>query len=211
MLHVKLKKQLPHFTLDVAFEVKNEIVVLSGPSGAGKSTILHNISGLAHPDEGEIALNDAQFFKDKRSLMPIQKRQIGYVFQDYALFPHMTVWNNVAYAMKNEDFSKQLLQELGIIHLINKYPHEISGGEKQRVALARALATEPKLLLLDEPFSALDDDTRARSHEELLRVHELWKIPVILVTHSKEEARKLADRVLHMTEGTINKVETINK
>ncbi|HLQ72792.1 MAG TPA: ATP-binding cassette domain-containing protein [Bacillota bacterium] len=211
MLFVDIEKQLPHFLLRATLQVNNEIVVLSGPSGAGKSSILNSIAGLTSPDSGTISLNETLLYEENKTDLPIQKRHIGYVFQDYALFPHMTVWKNIAYAIKDESFIKQLLQELGINHLTDKYPHEISGGEKQRVALARAIAAEPKLLLLDEPFSALDDDTRTRSHEQLIHIHKRWRIPIILVTHSKDEARKLAHRVLHMKDGTIYRTEQIKE
>lgn len=115
----------------------------------------------------------------------------------------MTVWKNISYGMKNETFAKDFMRELQIEHLANKYPSEISGGEKQRVALVRAIATEPDALLLDEPFSALDDHTRIKSHEELLRIHQLWRIPIILVTHNREEAEKLGDRILYLENGKL--------
>ncbi|WP_284140649.1 ATP-binding cassette domain-containing protein [Virgibacillus sp. LDC-1] len=205
MLEVEIKKQLSHFELQATFTVKNEIVVLFGPSGAGKTTILHSIAGITKADQGIIRLHDSVLFHSEQKIaVPIQRRKIGYLFQDYALFPHMTVWKNIAYGMKNETLAKQVIKELTIDHLIAQYPHQISGGEKQRVALARALATEPDLLLLDEPFSALDDKTRLRSHEELLRLHTLWQIPIIMVTHSHEEALKLGNRVLYVEHGTLH-------
>lgn len=204
MLTVDIKKRLAHFELAVDFTVaKDEIVVLFGPSGSGKTTILNCIAGLAKANIGFIKLNDQLVFDSPKLHIPIQQRNIGYLFQDYALFPHLTVWKNIAYGMKSKAFAVELMKELRIDHLKEQYPHEISGGEKQRVAIARALATEPALLLLDEPFSALDDDTRDRSHEELLRLHQLWKIPIILVTHSHAEAEKLGNRILYLSDGKL--------
>lgn len=203
MLDVQIEKQLNHFVLDVSFQVKNEIIALFGPSGAGKTSILQCIAGLSRLDQGHIRLNNRLLSKNNQIVVPIQQRKIGYLFQSYALFPHKTVWDNIAYGMKSEQFAKQLMAELGITHIQNAYPHTISGGEKQRVAIARAIATEPDVLLLDEPFSALDDDTKNRGHEELLRIHTLWKIPVILVTHSHVEAEKLASNILYIHEGTL--------
>lgn len=202
MLTVDIQKKRSHFHLKMRFTAANEMIVLFGPSGSGKTTILHCIAGLSQPDSGTIRLNDTTFF-DGKPLVPIQKRNIGYLFQDYALFPHMTVWKNISYGMKNETFAKDFMKELQIEHLANKYPSEISGGEKQRVALVRAIATEPDALLLDEPFSALDDHTRIKSHEELLRIHQLWRIPIILVTHNREEAEKLGDRILYLENGKL--------
>lgn len=202
MLHVNIEKELSHFILDVEFTVQQEIVVLFGASGSGKTTILDSIAGLQKPSHGLIKLHDRVLFDGKNNIsVPIQHRKIGYVFQDYALFPHLTVWENIAYGMKNKTFAIQLLNELQIDHLKQQYPNEISGGEKQRVALARALATEPQLLLLDEPFSALDDATRQTSHHQLLRLHDLWKIPIIVVTHNHIEAEKLSNRILYLEHG----------
>lgn len=203
MLSVDMQKDLSHFELNVQFNVDSEIVILFGPSGSGKTTVLNGIAGLTKLSGGCIGLNDTVFFEDGKSLVPVQKRKVGYLFQDYALFPHMTVWKNIMYGMKKESFAKKVIEQLKIKHLINQFPHQISGGEKQRVAIARALATEPDLLLLDEPFSALDEETKLKSHDELLRVFKLWRIPIIMVTHNYEEAKKLGDRILFIQEGEI--------
>lgn len=209
MLDVSIQKRLDHFELDVSFQVQNEIIVLTGASGAGKTSILQAIAGLAIPDNGIIMLNGKEFFNGKKNFLPTRSRNIGYLFQDYALFPHMTVERNIHYGIHKITTEttvliiEQLLEVLGIHHLLNKYPHQISGGEKQRVALARALATKPDILLLDEPLSALDEETRLDCQEELLRLHDLWEIPFIVVTHSRSEAEKLGDRVLHLKKGLI--------
>src|SRR5690625_3323604 len=160
MLTVHIKKQLSHFTLNVQFTVKEEIAVLFGPSGSGKTTILNCIAGLTKMNDGCIKLYDRLLNQNGKILIPVQERKIGYLFQDYALFPHKTVWENIAYGMKRETFTRSLMSQLKISHLAHKYPHEISGGEKQRVAFIRAMATEPELLLLDEPFSALDEQSK---------------------------------------------------
>jgi len=201
MLTVRIQKQLTHFTLHTQFQVDEEIVVLFGPSGSGKTTILNCIAGLTKPEDGSITLNDRTFFESGKTYIPTQGRNVGYLFQDYALFPHMTVWNNIIYGMRNEGLAKQFMNDLQIGYLKDQFPHQISGGEKQRVAITRAIATEPDLLLLDEPFSALDEDTRKRCHEELLRIHKQWRIPTILVTHNREEAKQLADRILYLEDG----------
>lgn len=203
MLSVSMYKELSHFPLELDFSMSSEIIVLFGPSGSGKTTVLNCLSGITTPDAGSIRLNRKVLYEKAGKNTSIQHRHIGYVFQDYALFPHMTVLKNITYAMKSMDLVGKIMQELHITHLRGQYPHQISGGEKQRVSLARALATEPELLLLDEPFSALDEETRAKSHDELLRLHDLWKIPVILVTHHWEEAKKLGDRILFMEKGKI--------
>lgn len=203
MLHVQLYKSLAHFSIDVEFTVGNEIISLFGPSGSGKTTILNCIAGLSKAERGIIQWSDEVFFQNGKVLLPTQNRKIGYLFQDYALFPHMTVWKNIAYGMKSEAFAQNLMRELHIEHLTEKYPHQISGGEKQRVAITRALATEPEILLLDEPFSALDETNRFKSHEELLRIHQQWQIPIILVTHNHEEAKKLSNRILYMQDGKL--------
>ena len=208
MLEVNINKRLSHYDLEVDFTVGNEILVLFGPSGSGKTTILHSIAGLTKPDEGSIKLETKTFFESPDNYLPVQDRNVGLLFQDYALFPHMTVGNNIRYGMKRKEEGHsvvldQLLQVLGIQQLLPKYPHQISGGEKQRVALARALATEPSILLLDEPLSALDKQTRIECQDELIRLHSIWKIPFIIVTHDMEEAEKLGDRILFLDRGKI--------
>lgn len=204
MLTVNFKKKLDNFELDMDFSMEDEIVALIGPSGSGKTTLLNCIAGITHPDAGIISLNGSIFFEEGQKPLKIQKRRTGYLFQDYALFPHLSVEGNMLYGTKRgSDLSHitELSKLLGIAGLLDKYPHQISGGEKQRVALARALAAKPDILLLDEPFSALDDDTRARCQEELHRIHERWKIPVIFVTHLKADAEKLADRIIKVDQG----------
>ena len=151
---------------------------------------------------------DKPSYCENEKPLPTQQRNIGYLFQDYALFPHMTVEKNIAYGVKKmnaEERIEQLVSTLGINHLQRKYPHQISGGEKQRVALARALATEPSLLLLDEPLSALDSKTRLECQDELQRLHEMWRIPFIIVTHDMQEAEKLGDKIIFLESGLITK------
>jgi molybdate transport system ATP-binding protein len=207
MLKAAITKKLHHFTLEVQFSVRKEIVVLFGPSGSGKTTILNALAGLVHPDNGEINLNGITFFEHGRKSLPIQKRKIGYLFQDYALFPHLTVEKNIYYGFKKQqnqihlETIQVLIEDLGIKHLLSKYPKQISGGEQQRVSLTRALATKPELLLLDEPFSALDNKTRLLSQEQLLTLHQKWKIPILLVTHNLEEAERLGNRILFIEKG----------
>ncbi|MGN7386517.1 ATP-binding cassette domain-containing protein [Sporosarcina sp. SAFN-015] len=208
MLEVNITIRLSHYDLEVDFSVGNEILVLFGPSGSGKTTILHSIAGLTKPNEGSIKLGSKPFFESPNNYLPVQARNVGLLFQDYALFPHMTVENNIRYGMKRKEEGHsvvldELLQVLGIQPLLRKYPHQISGGEKQRVALARALATEPSILLLDEPLSALDKQTRIECQDELIRLHDIWKIPFIIVTHDVEEAEKLGDRILFLDRGKI--------
>ncbi|MFK2827037.1 ATP-binding cassette domain-containing protein [Bacillus sp. B190/17] len=214
MLEVQIQKKLDHFLLDIEWKMDDEILVLFGPSGSGKTTILNSIAGLTNPDSGSIQLNNLSFFNTDRESLPPQKRKIGYLFQDYALFPHMTVEKNIAYGAKKQKngspspLIEQLLSILGIKHLLKKYPHQISGGEKQRVALARAFATEPSILLLDEPLSALDQDTRIECQNELLRLHVMWRIPFIIVTHDMNEAKKLGDTILFLEKGKV--IKTVN-
>jgi molybdate transport system ATP-binding protein len=213
MLEVQIEKKLPHFLVDVNLTVEDEILVLVGPSGSGKTTILNAIAGLDHPDAGRIILNGQTFFCENEKPLPTQQRNIGYLFQDYALFPHMTVEKNIGYGVKKMNAREpieQLVNTLGINHLQRKYPHQISGGEKQRVALARALATEPSLLLLDEPLSALDSKTRLECQDELKRLHEIWKIPFIIVTHDMQEAEKLGDKIIFLESGLIAKAIDYN-
>lgn len=207
MLSVDLSKRLPDFTLEVAFQVRDEILVLFGPSGSGKSMTLRMVAGLERPDRGEIRLDGRDLFSSARGVdLPPRRRRCGLLFQSLALFPHMDVARNVRYGAARGDPEaearlRHLLDTFSIGHLARRYPAELSGGEQQRVALARALMAEPAALLLDEPFSALDYDARQMVYHELLRAHDLWRIPFVLVTHERPEAERLADRILLLRQG----------
>lgn len=197
-------------TIDVELECKPGITCIMGPSGAGKSTILAVLAGLVAPERGKVVLGDATWFdRDKNIDVPVHHRRLSYMFQNLALFPHMNARHNVEYGMSDvpKDVRTQkaleLLARVGVKHLANRRPRTFSGGEAQRVALARAIARTPKLLLLDEPFSALDRDLRAQL-VSLVRdfVAEL-KVPLVHVTHSVSEARTLADRVVVIEKGRL--------
>ena len=216
ILKAHFKRKLPTFDLEVDISLRNGILALVGPSGAGKTTILQCVAGLQTPSWGEININNKVIFSAENGInISIRNRRIGYVFQDYALFPHMTVEKNVMYGKpKKENIPNKVLtvsnvlDMLKIEHLRHRYPNQISGGEKQRVALARALMTEPELLLLDEPLSALDHDTRRTLQQELLKIQAQWQIPFILVTHDVQEAEMLGDQIIKLDRG---KQETMNK
>lgn len=209
MVRVHFMKKLPTYDLEVDFSLEDHILAIVGPSGAGKTTVLQCIAGLQTPTRGEIVLkNKAVFSSQERINVPVRKRRIGYVFQDYALFPHMTIEKNILYGKPKKENSShkalglaEILEVLKIEHLRQRYPSQISGGEKQRVALARALMTEPELLLLDEPLSALDQDTRALLQQELLKVQSQWQIPFIVVTHDALEAEILGDQIVRIDKG----------
>lgn len=204
MLYVDIKKHLPGFTLDVQFSVENNIAVLFGPSGCGKTTTLRCIAGLIKPDAGEITNNGKILFSSAAKIfVPANHRRVSYMFQEYALFPHLNVKKNIWYGVKRHDQTAenlytQLLELLHIEHLTGRFPDKLSGGEKQRVALARALMAEPEILLLDEPLSALDEDTRCQLQIELKRIQKLWNIPFVLVTHDRNEAKALGDKVIFL-------------
>ena len=206
MLTVRATRRLPDFTLDVDFAVRDEILVLFGPSGAGKTMTLRMIAGLERPDEGEIRLDGRVLYsRDRRVWVPPRARRCGFVFQDAALFPHMDVTGNVLYGARANGETRprleRLLETFRIGHLAGRYPSELSGGEAQRVALARALMTDPDVLLLDEPFSSLDADTRRAVQDEVAAAHQTWRIPFVFVTHDRAEAERLGDRMLFLRQG----------
>lgn len=191
------------FMLDVNFEIENELVVLFGPSGSGKTTLFKCISGIVEPDNGIISVgNNIYYDKDKRINLPVQKRNLGYVFQNDTLFPHMNVRKNIECGLKNWDKGKrekrfmEMLDLLNIEELETRYPSQLSGGQKQRVALARALAPKPELLLLDEPFSALDTEIRTKLAKKIKTLQNKIRIPLLFITHNLEEAFLLASKIL---------------
>jgi molybdate transport system ATP-binding protein len=204
-LDVLLKKSLHHFELDLSFTVEpEELMVLIGPSGAGKSTIIRLIAGLERPDEGRIAFNGETWVDTERKIfLPAQKRGIGFVFQDYPLFPHLSVYKNVAFSADGKDDVERLLRLFGILHLKDFMPHKISGGERQRCAICQNLARKPGILLLDEPFSALDVENRRKLRRELKALKIKLSIPMIHVTHDINEAMVLGDHILSIVRGKI--------
>jgi molybdate transport system ATP-binding protein len=207
MLSVRARKRLPDFTLEVDFEVRDEILVLFGPSGAGKTMTLRMIAGLERPDAGEIRLADRLLYaRDPKAWVPPRGRRCGFVFQDLALFPHLDVTANVLFGAPSRDGEargrlSEMLERFRIGHLARRYPAELSGGEAQRVALARALMADPDVLLLDEPFSSLDAETRRAVGDEVVAAHRTWRIPFVFVTHDREEAERLGDRMLFLRDG----------
>ena len=200
-----IRRRLKNITVSISFTCDaGQILAVVGPSGAGKTTILRTIAGLVQPDAGHIVCNDTAWFDSSRKIsLPPQQRKVGYVSQGYGLFPHLTVRKNIGFAAKKTDKVAQLMDLFSIANLADCRPAEISGGERQRAALAQALAAEPRLMLLDEPFSALDYKTRQKLREELLRMKEQFAMPIILVTHDLEDATCLADTVLPVVDGTL--------
>jgi molybdenum ABC transporter ATP-binding protein len=213
-LRVRLRRTLASedggFQLDVAFDVEKGITILFGPSGAGKTTLLDCIAGLTDPDQGRIAIGARVLIDSEEGInLSPTKRNIGYVFQDLALFPHMTVEANVAYGLsglKAEDRKQRVagaLESMGITELRARRPAELSGGERQRVALARSLVTQPSVLLLDEPLAALDMPVKMKIAEDLRRLIQALPIPVLYVTHSRDEVFMLGERMLMLEHGKI--------
>ncbi|WP_320171260.1 ATP-binding cassette domain-containing protein [Maridesulfovibrio sp.] len=202
-LTLKIRKQLPNFALDVSLACKpGTLTAIVGPSGAGKSTLVRIIAGLDKPDSGFISLKDTVWCDtDSKQFLPPRKRGLGLVFQEYTLFPHLNVRKNVAFAAVDPECVSGLLQKFGISHIAESKPANISGGERQRAAFCQALAREPVLLLLDEPFSALDIATREGLRKELLDLKSELNIPIIHVTHDLEEAFYLADSIFVMENG----------
>ena len=208
MIECKIKIQLESFTLDANFSIPDRgITVVFGPSGSGKTTLLRAIAGLEKSDDGFLKIGDSVWQKGE-NFLPTHKRQIGYVFQDAALFDHLDVKGNLNFVVKRaiglkEDFIESIHNLLEIKTLLNRKTTQLSGGEKQRVAIARALLTNPKILLLDEPLSALDLKRKNEILPYLDSIHNDLEIPILYVTHSQDEMSRLADHLLLIEDGNI--------
>lgn len=212
MIKINIKKTLHTADGEIVLEVNKEInngdfLTLFGKSGSGKTTLLRIIAGLDTPSSGQIIVDDEVWFDSAKNInLPPQRRNVGFVFQDYALFPNMSVRQNLEFALKNRNKSKkvdEILEIMEITNLSSMMPHNLSGGQKQRVAVARALMSNPKMLLLDEPLSALDHVMRAKLQDELLAVHKKFNITSVLVSHDIGEVFKLSNRVFKISLGEI--------
>lgn len=214
MLEVSVKKKLGDkksvgLKLDVSFAVENGITVLLGASGSGKTTLLKLIAGILAPDEGIIKVGGQTYFDSNLKVnLAVQKRRVGYVFQNYALFPHLTAVQNIAYGIKDGSTNKtdaalSILATFKLEKLKNRLPREMSGGEQQRIALARALASEPAVVLLDEPLSAVDISTRIDLLDEIEAAQHRTNVPFIYVTHNEMEAARLAKQRITLEQGHI--------
>jgi molybdate transport system ATP-binding protein len=204
-LDVRIKKKLKDFELNVAFSCgEGRLLAIVGPSGSGKTTIIRTLAGLQKPDQGLITCKDEIWDDTEHKLhVPARKRDIGYVFQEFTLFPHVNVYKNVAFATKDRKAVEDLLRLFDIWHIRDSKPHKISGGERQRCAMCQALARSPRVLLLDEPFSALDALTRRKLREMVKTLKHELNIPIIHVTHDIREALFLADDILPVVQGRV--------
>lgn len=206
MINIKIQKPLfgsnGQMNLDIDLQIqKGDFIALSGLSGSGKTTLLRIIAGLETAN-GKIKIEDDIWLDDKYSLPP-QKRDIGFVFQDYALFPNYTVLENLLYVNKDINLANHLLNLTELNELKDRYPQTLSGGQKQRVSLCRAMMNQPKILLMDEPLSALDTNMRTKLQNEILTLHKEFETTTIMVSHDPSEIYRLANRVVVLNEGKI--------
>jgi molybdate transport system ATP-binding protein len=215
-LSVAIEKNLRadrrEFHLSMKFDSRADVTVLYGTSGAGKTLTMQAIAGLIRPDAGSIAVDDRVLFDSAMSIdVPARKRDVGLVFQDYALFPHLTVLQNVAFARKrgwrnrpsSNGQTEQVLVSMHLESFAHAYPSDLSGGQRQRVALARAIASRPRLLLLDEPFSALDSELRAKLRTELIEIRRRAGIPMLVITHDASDVAAFGGKTVHVDNGKV--------
>lgn len=202
-LRIEIKKELLNFTLEVSLSCRpGSLTAIIGPSGAGKSTLMRIISGLDVPDAGLITLAGRTWNNSIQNIcIPPQQRKLGLVFQEYSLFPHLSIKKNIAFAASDQNDVQDLITRFAINHIADSKPSTVSGGERQRAAICQALASRPTVLLLDEPFSALDIATRTALRDELKRLVQRMNIPVLHITHDLEEAFHLADNIFVMENG----------
>jgi molybdate transport system ATP-binding protein len=221
LLEIKIERFLPDFGLNVELTVNKEIISVLGPSGSGKTMTLFCTAGLVRPDRGFIKLNNRVLYNSQdKTFVPPRERKIGFVFQNFALFPHLTVFENIAYGLRDQPATKikskvtELLNVMHIPALNNRFPAELSSGQQQRVALARAIAPEPEALLLDEPFSALDNYRKERLEYELLALQQYYNGDILFVTHDLEQGYKVGTRIAIFDQGQIiqcaGKQEVVN-
>lgn len=210
MIQININKKLHGFKGVMPLEInlcikEGEFIALSGVSGSGKTTLLRIIAGLEDISSGCIIVNDNTWIdtNNRQKTIAIQKRNIGYLFQDYALFPNMSVLKNLTFVNDDKDFAYKLLDMVSLKELENRMPHTLSGGQKQRIALCRALMNKPKILLLDEPLSALDLDMRRKLQSDIKKFHLEFNITTIMVSHDPSEIYKLSTRVIVLDEGKI--------
>lgn len=208
-LQKKLRGGRESFQLDVNFHADpGSLLGIMGPSGAGKTSILKMIAGLFTPDQGSVRISGETWFDKNRKInLRPQLRSIGYVFQEYALFPNMSVRDNLQYALPVKQSATVIDEVLDLMHIRNlqhQKPNALSGGQQQRVALARAIVRQPQVLLLDEPFAALDSQMRAKLQDDLLKIHRHFQTTTLLVSHNQEEVIRMADKVLILNEGQIS-------
>ncbi|MBF0718746.1 MULTISPECIES: ATP-binding cassette domain-containing protein [Mammaliicoccus] len=198
MIDISIKKLIKDRTISLNIQADTpKIYAIVGRSGIGKSTLLNIIAGLTEAETCRIEINQ-KVLSDQKHVIKVQDRNIGYLFQDYQLFPHKTVHENIHYMIEPNKETEQLIKHLRIENCLNQYPSTLSGGESQRVALCRVLSVKPNLLLLDEPFSSLDDETKDEGMALVKSIFKTWQIPIILVSHSKKEVQILADEVIEI-------------
>ena len=208
-LQVELEKKVKTGTIQVEFSLENEVLGILGRSGCGKSVTLKCIAGILQPEKGKIQLDDRVLYDSERNISrKARERRIGYLFQNYALFPNLTVLENIRFSLKRSDregqaYARELLERFYLTEVADSYPAILSGGQQQRTAMARMLAARPEVLLLDEPFSALDSFLRREMEREVREVLKSFGGVSILVSHNKEEIRRLTQRCMVMEQGKI--------